>query len=541
MASLDHREARRAQVRWARIEGLSPVLPIPRDNLGLGGAGLGFASISLFGRRKPENAGREEAAPAQAVPYSPKRGTYAHDALQRRFKELDKQNAGHISENDLKAVLKSLNLPSSEENVQEFLDSLGGNTVPFDQFAEYAVSRENLLFDTFRELDKNNTGYLTTNEIKAALVKYKFRFSDSDLQALARTYSKVGAGPFDENQLFDFADYRNCLMAYSQKDLIDADQVWARAAIDVGDVDTSFPLISAKKGKAGDLLLSKDKILKHLSLGVLASAVTRTLVAPLERVKLLSTVDSNIAFGKAFEEIRKDEGFQGLFRGNLLNVARVIPTRVVEFLVYDKLKETLLSKRKQSEISNFDRLLLGTFASMAGVIAGYPLDTMRTVLASQLPNRHVDDLMVKSALDNGGFLNLYRGLIPNLARAVPYTLITFTVFNHLQERHRQKTGPGGEIKTSVDALFGIVAATAAQTLVHPLEVVQRRLQAETAKQGVLVYNNMINAFQVILEKEGVNGLYSGLAASYVKIVPATAISLLLYKALKEKLDDRQRR
>ncbi|XP_024543174.1 uncharacterized protein LOC112350711 [Selaginella moellendorffii] len=104
MASLDHREARRAQVRWARIEGLSPVLPIPRDNLGLGGAGLGFASISLFGRRKQENAGREEAAPAQAVPYSPKRGTYAHDALQRRFKELDKQNAGHISENDLKAT-----------------------------------------------------------------------------------------------------------------------------------------------------------------------------------------------------------------------------------------------------------------------------------------------------------------------------------------------------------------------------------------------------------------------------------------------------
>ncbi|EFJ32234.1 hypothetical protein SELMODRAFT_407548 [Selaginella moellendorffii] len=110
MASLDHREARRAQVRWARIEGLSPVVPIPRDNLGLGGAGLGFASISLFGRRKQENAGREEAAPAQAVPSAGRMrmtlssGVTKEDLCLWLFQELDKQNAGHISENDLKAT-----------------------------------------------------------------------------------------------------------------------------------------------------------------------------------------------------------------------------------------------------------------------------------------------------------------------------------------------------------------------------------------------------------------------------------------------------
>ncbi len=71
------------------------------------------------------------------------------------------------------------------------------------------------------------------------------------------------------------------------------------------------------------------------ALGGVAAVISKTLVAPIERVKLLlQTQHVNPALaGKeytgimnCFTRVAKDEGFKSLWRGNLTNIIRYFPT-----------------------------------------------------------------------------------------------------------------------------------------------------------------------------------------------------------------------
>lgn len=95
-----------------------------------------------------------------------------------------------------------------------------------------------------------------------------------------------------------------------------------------------------KKKKKGGLKL-KIKIgnasLRRLISGAIAGAVSRTSVAPLETIRTHLMVGScGHSTTEVFQDIMKTEGWQGLFRGNLVNVIRVAPSKAIE--VCEKLK-----------------------------------------------------------------------------------------------------------------------------------------------------------------------------------------------------------
>lgn len=75
----------------------------------------------------------------------------------------------------------------------------------------------------------------------------------------------------------------------------------------------------------------KNVAAKRLISGAFAGAVSRTAVAPLETLRTHLMVGSN---GKnikeVFSNILADEGWQGLFRGNGVNVLRVAPSKAIE-------------------------------------------------------------------------------------------------------------------------------------------------------------------------------------------------------------------
>eukprot|EP00249_Psilotum_nudum_P007859 c20870_g1_i1 orf=360-2165(-) len=478
------------------------------------------------------------------VPFTPKRGTYAYDVLQREFKELDKDGAGYITEGELKVALKRLNLPASEQDVQAFIrqvvDTNGTNTITFEQFAEYAIVRENKLVDTFRELDKRKNGYITVSELKAALGKYNFRTSSENLMNMvSKMHMKRGVSC--SPKAFDFAEFRNFLMLSTANDLRDTFEIWGRAAIDLGDVDTSFPMSSGRYNKTGRLGQRRPKVqvLKHLFVGSVSAAVSRTAVAPLERMKIMSMVNpavANLGFSALFNKIWREEGTRGLFKGNLLNVLQIAPVKAVEFAVYNNIKDMVLNKSARVDVNGVDRMVLGTVASIVGTFVTYPLDTIRSIVAGQASGPpHSIIGVTRSIIENDGFFGLYRGLGPNMLRIAPYGAINFYVYNWLKQWYRKNTGPGGQLGILATVLFGSISGAAAQTAVYPLEMVQRRLQFQAACQGPAIYKNMIDALHVIVHKEGFGALYAGLIPNYLKLVPAAAISFLVYESLKEKL------
>ena len=97
----------------------------------------------------------------------------------------------------------------------------------------------------------------------------------------------------------------------------------------------------SKKDKEANFLLD-------FALGGVAAVISKTLVAPIERVKLLlQTQHVNPALaGKeysgianCFSRVVKDEGFQSLWRGNLTNIIRYFPTQAFNFGFKDTFRQ----------------------------------------------------------------------------------------------------------------------------------------------------------------------------------------------------------
>ncbi|KAF8389101.1 hypothetical protein HHK36_025786 [Tetracentron sinense] len=91
------------------------------------------------------------------------------------------------------------------------------------------------------------------------------------------------------------------------------------------------------KKKRGGLKL-KVKIgnpsLRRLTSGAIAGAVSRTAVAPLETIRThLMVGSSGNSTTEVFQNIMKTDGWKGLFRGNLVNVIRVAPSKAIEAIL----------------------------------------------------------------------------------------------------------------------------------------------------------------------------------------------------------------
>lgn len=117
----------------------------------------------------------------------------------------------------------------------------------------------------------------------------------------------------------------------------------------ITNVHVKMMALSEKKGKTG-----KDIMIDWLAGGI-SAAVSKTAVAPIERVKLLlQTQDANpkIASGEVarytgvvncITRVSNEQGVASLWRGNAANVIRYFPTQAFNFAFKDtfKVKEGL--------------------------------------------------------------------------------------------------------------------------------------------------------------------------------------------------------
>lgn len=86
-----------------------------------------------------------------------------------------------------------------------------------------------------------------------------------------------------------------------------------------------------KKKKGGLKIKIANPSLRRLISGAVAGAVSRTAVAPLETIRThLMVGSSGNSSTEVFNDIMKVDGWTGLFRGNLVNVIRVAPSKAIE-------------------------------------------------------------------------------------------------------------------------------------------------------------------------------------------------------------------
>ncbi|CAI5517789.1 unnamed protein product [Closterium sp. Naga37s-1] len=199
-----------------------------------------------------------------------------------------------------------------------------------------------------------------------------------------------------------------------------------------------------------------------LALGGALGGVSHTIVAPIERVKLLlQTQDSNAAilagqhrryrgFVDAVTTIVKEEGFWALWRGNGTSVMRYYPSLALNFAFKDYYRvlfapSHLLIDPSATRIAagNF---LAGAAAGATSLLVTYPLDVAHTRLATDIGTRRQFAGMrsVIAALWRAeGIKGLYRGFPASVHGIIVHRSLYFGGFDSAKQLLLKGHGGGG--------------------------------------------------------------------------------------------------
>ncbi|OCH86475.1 mitochondrial carrier [Obba rivulosa] len=311
--------------------------------------------------------------------------------------------------------------------------------------------------------------------------------------------------------------------------------------------------------------------------GGVAGCVAKTVVAPLDRVKILFQA-SNPDFQKyagtwsgafrAMAQLYHENGIRSLFQGHSATLLRIFPYAAIKYIAYDQVEYLLMPTRESQ--TNLRRFSAGAISGMISVFFTYPLELIRVRMAfdtrssappelsrgtstSSQPTR-VSFLRAASYIYHEGsslppppspssplpvpptrtlfarfpILKLYRGFSVTILGMIPYAGTSFLTWGHLRARLLPPDSDAHRPTPGADLAIGAVSGTVAQTVSYPFEVVRRRMQVGglTRPDRWLGWGETVRA---IWEAQGWRGFYVGLSIGYLKIVPMTAVSFAVWQ------------
>jgi len=297
------------------------------------------------------------------------------------------------------------------------------------------------------------------------------------------------------------------------------------------------------KGKKG---FDPTKFLLDLATGGTAAAISKTAVAPIERVKLLLQVQdasATIAVDKRYKgiidvlvRVPKEQGFLALWRGNLANVIRYFPTQALNFAFKDTYKKLFIDGvDKKKEFWKFfaGNLASGGAAGATSLCFVYPLDFARTRLAADVGKgasrefKGLGDCLVKIAKSDGP-IGLYRGFFVSVQGIIIYRAAYFGMFDTAKILFTQE----GQ-RLNFFAAWGIaqVVTVSSGVLSYPWDTVRRRMMMQSGRKDIL-YKNTLDCARKIIANEGMGAMFKG-ALSNVFRGTGGALVLAFYDEIQK--------
>jgi len=313
--------------------------------------------------------------------------------------------------------------------------------------------------------------------------------------------------------------------------------------------------------------------------GGLAGSAAKTVVAPLDRVKILFQA-SNPQFAKytgswfgvitAMKDIYREDGTRGLFRGHSATILRIFPYAAIKFLAYEQIRSVIIHSPAQE--TPIRRLLSGSLAGVTSVFFTYPLEVIRVRLAFETkrdsrsslsaickriyneappPQRPVSGPAViavtteavRAVTPRAGLANFYRGFSATIMGMLPYAGMSFLthdtagdVLRHpilapyttLPKPSNFPPSKPAPLRSWAELLSGGIAGLVSQTSAYPLEVIRRRMQVGGAV-GDGHRLHVGETARMIFRERGIMGFWVGLSIGYVKVVPMVAVSFYVYE------------
>nr|ODN92400.1 solute carrier family 25 (mitochondrial phosphate transporter), member 23/24/25/41 [Cryptococcus depauperatus CBS 7841] len=293
--------------------------------------------------------------------------------------------------------------------------------------------------------------------------------------------------------------------------------------------------------------------------GGLAGAASRTVVSPLERLKIILAV-SGQAYTSIWEGLLrmwKNEGWRGFMKGNGTNVIRasaiILPYSALQFTSYGAFKNILFTWSGQESLSTPLRLTAGAGAGIVAVVATYPLDLVRARLSiatanmatrsslftSEVATLGMVGMIKKVYATEGGLRGLYRGCWATAVGVAPYVSLNFYTYESLKSQalplHNDQMS---ETELALRKLFcGALSGASSLIFTHPFDVLRRKLQVAGLSTLSPQYSGAMDAMRQTIKTEGFwRGMYRGLIPNLIKVTPSIAVSFYTFETVQDLLE-----
>ena len=433
------------------------------------------------------------------------------------FEICDKNKDGLVEAEELKSAMKNQNYPVTQKLIDLITISCNGNNstkIKREDFIEYCKIQMKIFVKIFDSLDSNNDGFVHRSEIIPTLKKLDYNLKEGEIDDL------LDKMDIDKDKLISFSEFVNFYHLIPINNMHNAFDILLTDWPDFDDIGLSPNFIHhGKETSAAAIILA----------GGISGAVSRTLTAPLDRLKIIMQASTKKeGLWKSFTNIYKHEGIYAYFKGNGTNVAKIIPETAIKFLLFDRIKKIVQDDK--GKISLKGQMISGALAGLTSQTLIYPFEITKTRMALATKDYyHGISHCINSIIKKEGPLALYKGWSASAIGVAPYAAIDLTLFNMLKETYIEKVGesPSSVVVLSVGAVSGMIA----QVLTYPFALSRTRLQSQGMPGREILYNGLFDCLNKTIKNEGVPCLFKGLVPNLMKSVPAISISYMLYEKM----------
>ncbi|KAH6758278.1 Mitochondrial substrate carrier family protein [Perilla frutescens var. frutescens] len=171
----------------------------------------------------------------------------------------------------------------------------------------------------------------------------------------------------------------------------------------------------------------------------------------------------------------------------------------------------------------------GGVGGTAGVIAGYPLDTLR-IRQQNSATGSAAQILRRLVTAEGPF-SLYRGMAAPLASVTFQNAVAFQTYAILSRAIDINSAPDDPPSYRGVALGGVGTGAIQSLVLSPVELVKIRLQLQPKTN----LNGPLDVARTILRAEGWRGIYRGLTITVLRDAPAHGVYFWTYEYTKEGL------
>ncbi|SOV76165.1 transporter, putative [Plasmodium sp. gorilla clade G3] len=202
-----------------------------------------------------------------------------------------------------------------------------------------------------------------------------------------------------------------------------------------------------KNSKHFDIFIDKRNAFNSILSSTFAGIMSRTMTAPLDRVKYIMQITNNLPICEIFKIIKKDGIICGFFRGNCVNIVKIIPELSIKMYSYEFMKLNVYkyyyNNKDNNSIINTDepnmnipffiRFLIGSSSGVIAALFIYPLEIVKTRLI--VSNKIDSSGIIKCFYDiykNEPYRHFYNGLSMHLYGVILFSGCNMSIYDYLK-------------------------------------------------------------------------------------------------------------